>query len=128
MKVAVTLDLAFQAIKESAFEFCNFAAPKTSHMDVVSLRSTLVVMLLALQVHEIEFIDQAVALEEVQGPVDRYTVDLGINLARMAQNLAGIEVLLGGFDHAQNSAALPGHAHATRHQFGLQASRRFSLG
>jgi hypothetical protein len=128
VEVAIALDLPLEAVEKTAFEFRNFAAAKTGHVDVVSLGATLVVMFLALEVHEVKFIDQAVAFEETQGPIDRHTIDLGINLACVAQDLAGVEMLLGGFHYAQNSSTLPGHAHPTRHQFRLQASWRFSLG
>jgi hypothetical protein len=57
MEMAVPLDLAFQAVKQIALELGNASASKASHMDVVALRPSLVKVLLALQMHQIEFIN-----------------------------------------------------------------------
>jgi hypothetical protein len=97
-------------------------------VDVVALGAALEVMFFTMHVHEIEFIDQAMSFEQAEGAVDGDAVDVGIEAAGVAQDLAGVEVLFGGFDHAQDSAALAGHAQAARHKFGLQASRGFGLG
>ena len=127
MEAAVALDLSLKPVEEIAFEFRDLAAAQAGHMDVVTLRTALVVMLLSLHVHEIEFIDQAMSLEQSEGAIDGDAVDVGIKAAGVAQDLAGVEMLFSGFDHAENGATLVGHAQAAGHQFGLQASRGFGL-
>lgn len=62
VKLALALDLAFEPFEQIAFEFCNFAAAQARHMNVVALRSALIKVLLALHVHKIEFVNQAVSL------------------------------------------------------------------
>jgi hypothetical protein len=57
MKMAVPLDLAFQAIKQIALKLGDASAAEASHMDVVALRPPLVEVLFSLQVHQIEFIN-----------------------------------------------------------------------
>jgi hypothetical protein len=94
---------------------------------MIALGTTFIVVLLALQVHEVELVNQAVALEQIESAVDGHTIDLGIDPAGMAQDLAGVEVLLGGLHHTQDGATLARHAHSTRHQFGLQAAWGFGL-
>jgi hypothetical protein len=128
VEAAVALDLSLQSVEEITLEFRDLAAAQAGHVDVVTLRAALVKMFFSLHVHEIEFIDQAVPLEQTEGAVDGDAVDVGIEAAGVAQDLAGVEVLFGGFDHAQDGAALMRHAEAAGHQFGLQASGGFGLG
>ena len=127
VKAAIALDLALQAIKEITFKLHDFAATKAGHVNMVALRATFVEMFFSLHVHEIEFIDQAMAFEKTQGPIDGHPIDMRIEFAGASQNLTGIEMLLGGFDDTQNGEALARHAQATGHQFSLQTSGRFGL-
>src|SRR5438552_18643124 len=96
-------------------------------MDMVSLRPSFVEVFLALHVHQVQFVNQAVALEQTESAVDGDAVNAGIEAAGLAKNLSGVKVLLGCFYHGENSAPLVGHAQPARHQFRLQASRSFSL-
>jgi hypothetical protein len=121
------LNLPFEAVEKIAFEFSDLAATKAGHVDVVALRAAFVKMFLSLHVHEIEFVDQAVALQQSEGAIYGDAVDLGIELAGLAQDLAGIEMLFGGFDDAEDGATLMGHAQAARHQFSLEPSGSFGL-
>ncbi len=100
VKAAIALDLSLQAVEESAFEFGDLSASQAGHMDVVPLRSSLVKMLLTLHVHEIKLVHQAMSLEEAQRAINRYPVDVRIQFARMTENLAGIEMLFSGLNHA----------------------------
>ena len=127
MEPAVALDLSFQTFKQITLKFHDAAAAQASHVNVVALRTPLVVMLFSLHVHEIQFIYEAMSFEQTQGAVDGYAVNVRIKAARMTQDLAGIEMLFGGFDNAENGATLPRHAQAARHQFRLQSSRGFGL-
>ena len=68
-------------------------------MDVIALRTTLVKMFLALQVHQVKFVNQAVALEQAECAIDGDAVNPGIHFAGAAQDLAGVEMLLRGFHH-----------------------------
>ena len=67
-------------------------------------------MALTLHVHQIQFVDQALAFQQADSAVDRHAVHLGIDSAGLAQNLSGIQMLLCGLDDAENGAALLGHA------------------
>jgi hypothetical protein len=127
VELALALNLPFETVEQSALELGDLAAPQTCHMDVIPLWAPFVEMLLALQVHEIEFIDQAVALEQAECAIDGDAIDVGIELAGATQNLTRIEMLLRSLHNAQNGAPLMRHAQATRHEFGLQTSRSFGL-
>ena len=125
---AIALDLSLEAVEQIAFEFGDFPATETGHVDVIPLRATLIKMFFALQVHEIKFIDQALALEEVEGAVDRDAINLRIEFLGAAKNSGGVEVLLGGLDDAQDHFALAGHAKAAGHELGLETSGLLGLG
>jgi hypothetical protein len=128
VEAAIALDLSLEAVEQIAFEFGDLSATETGHVDVISLRATLIKMFFALQVHEIEFIDQPLALEEVEGAVDGDAVDLRIEFLGAAKNSGGIEVLLGGFDDTQDHFALAGHAKSAGHELGLETSGLLGLG
>ena len=87
----------FEAVEEIAFEFRDLAAAQAGHVNVVALGATLVEMLLSLHVHEVEFVDQAVALEQAEGAVDGDAINQGVEFASLAQDLAGVEVLFAQF-------------------------------
>ncbi len=78
VEAAFALDLPFEPIEEVAFELRNFSAAQAGHVDVIAMRATFVEMLLALHVHEIEFIDQSVALEQFERAIDRDPIDARI--------------------------------------------------
>ena len=69
-------------------------------MDVISLRAAFVVMFLALHMHQVQLVNQAVALEKIDGPVDRDPVDLRIDAPRFTEDLTGIKMLFRRLHHA----------------------------
>src|ERR1700682_334086 len=83
---------------------------------------------LALHMHQVEFVNQAVPFQKSKRAVDRDPVNLRVETAGTPQQLAGIEVLLGGFHHAEDGAALTRHAQSARHEFSLQTSRNLGFG
>lgn len=125
--MTIPLDLPFEPLKQVALELENLATAEAGHVDVIAMRAALIKMLLSLQVHEVEFVHEAVALEKIQSSIDGHAVNLGIKSPRFAEYLDGVEMLLGSLDHAEDSAALAGHAQAARHQYGLQAPGRLGL-
>ena len=127
MKLAVALNLPFQAVEEIAFEFRDLPAAEAGHMDVVALRTPLIKVFFPLHVHQIKFVNQTVTLEKFERAVNRDLVDARIKLSRFTQDLTGIEMLLGTLHYAQNGSTLMGHAQAARHQFSLQSSGSFGL-
>ncbi len=127
VELAIALDLSLEAVEQVAFEFHDLSAAQAGHMDMVALRTSLIIVLFALHVHEVEFVDQALPLEQFQRAINRDSIHLGIDFLGAPQNLAGIEMLLRGFDNAENRAALLRHTQASRHQFGLQTARNLGL-
>lgn len=128
MELTVALDLTFQPIEKTALKFSDFAATEAGHVNVVALRSSLIEMLLALHMHQVEFIYQPMPFKETQSSINGHAVNSGVLLAGMAQDLTCIQMLLRRLHNTQYCAPLMSHAQAARHQFCLQPSWRFSLG
>lgn len=109
MKPAIALNLTLQSIEKIAFKFGDLPATKACHVNVISLGSSLIVVLLTLQMHEIELIYKPVTLEQIERAIDRNSIDLRIQSTRLAENLAGVQMLLSGLDDTQNRTALARH-------------------
>jgi len=70
-------------------------------MQMVILCFDLVIMLLAIEVHQIEFVDHAQLLKQLDGSVNRRAIDIGITLAGLPQQARCVKMrrcLLDGFD------------------------------
>jgi hypothetical protein len=78
-------------------------------------------------VHQVKLVHHAVPFQQIEGAIHGAAVDGGIQALRLAQDLAGVQVLLRRLDHAQDGAPLFGHADAAGGKFGLQAAGNFSL-
>ena len=99
MKVTITLNLALQAVKQIALKFGDFAATQARHMYVIALRPSLVEVLLALHVHQVQLIYQPVTFKEIQCSVNGHAVNSRVPLAGMAKNLTRVQMLLRCFHH-----------------------------
>lgn len=119
MEAAFALDLSLETVEEIALKLRNLATAEAGHVNVVTLRTALVEVLLPLHMHQIELIDKAMSFQEAQRAIDGYPVNLRIHFPSFAKYLAGIEVLLRGLDHAKNGPALMSHPQATRHELRL---------
>jgi hypothetical protein len=84
-------------------------------------------MSLAVNVHEIEFVNQPMPLQQPQRPVHSAAIHAGIQLLRLAQKLGCVQVFGRSLHHAKNRAALLGHAYSALGEVGLQSPRDFGL-
>jgi hypothetical protein len=127
VKAAITLDLAFETVEKVTLKLHDLAAAQARHVNMIALRTPLVKMLLTLHVHQIKFVDQPVALQEVERAVNRHAVNSGIQSLGMAEDLRRIEVLLRRFDDAEDSATLVRQANSAGGENGLQSSWGFGF-
>jgi hypothetical protein len=72
-------------------------------------------MLFAVEVHQIELIDQSMPFQQGERPIDGHTINVGSDFAGTPENLRRIQVLLRSLYNAQDGAALAGHAQPARH-------------
>jgi hypothetical protein len=73
VKAAISFQLVFQCLESLADKLSDLPAPETCHVDMIAAQLALVEMAFAVQMHEVEFIDQT---------------------------LSGIQMFVGGLDHA----------------------------
>ena len=57
MKAAIPFQLLLQRFERLAHEFRDFSATQTGHVNVIAAQFPLVIVALALQMHQVEFVD-----------------------------------------------------------------------
>jgi hypothetical protein len=77
--------------------------------------------------HQVEFVNQTLPLEQPQGSINRAPIHAGVQLLGLAQKLGCIQVFAGSFHHTQNGTPLLSHADSTLGEMGLQSARYFGL-
>src|SRR5690348_12941217 len=76
------------------------------------------------KMEQVEFVDQALMLEQVERAVDSDARDLRIDFPRARQDFPGVEMPRGGVHHLQDDAALAREADALPRELALQIARR----
>ena len=94
MHAEVARDLFLELFVETGLKLADLAAAQTRDMDVVARAVALVVVAVAAQVPKVEFIDEALLLEQVDGAINGYEVHVRIDFARTFEDLVHVEVLL----------------------------------
>jgi len=84
-----------------------------------------VVVTIAAEMEEIEFVDQALALEKIDGAVNGDKVNGGIDFLGAFKDLIDVEVLFGVVHDAENDAALAGEPDSLFAQSFLEMARGF---
>ncbi len=72
---AVAGDLGFELLVEFAFEFADLATADAGYVNVVAWAVALVEMAVAAEVQEIELVNEAMTLQEIQRAIDGYARD-----------------------------------------------------
>src|SRR5712675_2019068 len=80
-------------------------------------------MLIAAQMEQIQFVDQAVAFEQIDGAVDGDAMNARVEFLGAIEDSAGVEMALGVVHDFQEDFALPGQSDATLGQRFLQTAR-----
>ena len=91
-------------------------------MDVVAGTVAFVEVLVAAEVQEVELVDEAVALEQIEGAVDGDAMHAGIDFLGAFEDGAGVEVALGVVHDLEEDSSLAGEADAALFESGLQAA------
>jgi len=103
-------------------EFANFSAFQSGYVDVIAGTVTFVEMLVPAEVQEIEFVDEAVALEQVESAINRDTMYAGIDFLGAFEDGAGVEVAFGVVHYFEQNFSLARQAYAALFQGGLKAA------
>jgi len=91
-------------------------------MDVIAGSVAFVVVLVAVNVEQVELVDQAVFFEHVERAVDGDLVDARVDLLGAIEQRAGVEVALGLVHHLNQDAALAREANSPLGERGTQAA------
>src|SRR5277367_5401686 len=70
LKTAIALQLALQRFESFADKFRDFPASQTCHVNMVTPQFALVEVTFAVEVHQVELVDQPLSLEQIESPVD----------------------------------------------------------
>src|SRR6201995_2191520 len=100
-------------------KFNHLSTAQAGHVQMVASGTALIEMALPLDMHQVQLVNQTLPFQQSQCAIHGDPVNFGINLARLAQDLAGIEMLFCSLHNAEDGAALAGEANAALHELGL---------
>jgi hypothetical protein len=111
LKSEMGFDLFSKALQRFSEELFYLATAETDHVRVLSLAACLIIVLLTGLVHQIEFIDEAAFLEQLERSIDGDAIELRILFLRQLEETLGIQMLPGFVDQVEEDFALPGEPH-----------------
>ena len=88
----VRFHLPAHLLQRLAEKFLDFAAAQADDVRVLLLQASLVVMLVALEVHQIELVHQAAFFEQLQRAIDRDAIELGVFFLGQLIQALGVQV------------------------------------
>jgi RNA polymerase sigma-70 factor, ECF subfamily len=106
-------DFLADALQRIAKVFLHLAAAQANDMSVLALHAGFVIVLVAVFVEKIEFVDKTRFLEHLERAVNSYAVQLRICLPSPQIEGFGIQVLPALVNEIEQNLALPGEADAT---------------
>ena len=83
-------------------------------MNVIARAVALVEMAIAAQMQQIELVNQAVALEQINRAVNGDARDIGIDLLGAIQDFTRVQMAAGSFHHLHENSPLPRQSNAAR--------------
>ena len=91
-------------------------------MDVVPRAVAFVEVLVAAKVQEIELVDKAIALEQVESAINGDTMNAWIDFLRAFEDGAGVEVAFSVIHYFEQNFSLAREPHAALFKCGLEAA------
>jgi hypothetical protein len=110
-------DFRFQTFKQWTSEFLDPSAFETRQMHVIHIGLCFIEMFFAVQVHQIEFINQPHLLEKINRSVHGCPIDLPVTLLRQRQQRCGVQMAICFLNGFQQYPSLAGDPDATQRQF-----------
>ena len=116
-------DLFLELLVEAGFKFADFATAEAGDMDMVARAVGFVVVAVAAEMEEVELVNEALALEEINGAIDGDEMDFGVDLLGALEDLVHVEMLFGIVHNLEDDAALAGKPDAAFAENDLEAAR-----
>jgi hypothetical protein len=111
--VAVAGDLVFELFIETRLKLADFATTQTGNVNVVAWAVSFVVVAVAAKMKKVKFINEALALEKIDGAVNGDQVDFGIYFLGALEDLVDIEMLFGRVHYLEDDTTLARDANAS---------------
>ena len=119
LKTEVRFDLTAQTLQGLAEELFHFAATEADHVRVFLLAPRLIIVLLSRLMHQIQFVDQAAFLQQLECAVDRDAIQLRVFLFSQLVKPLGVQMLPCLVDEVEQNLPL---ARQTHRVFGRRVS------
>jgi hypothetical protein len=103
---AIVGNLALQFFVEFAFKLANLSTSHTRNMDMVARAMALVEMAIAAKVKKVQFVNQALALQQVDRAIHGDASDPGVDFLGAFEYFPRVQMAAGGFHYLQQDAAL----------------------
>jgi hypothetical protein len=110
MEALLPGNFRLQPLEQRTGEFLNAATLEARQMHVVNIGLRLIEMLLAVQVHQVKFINQPHLLEKINRSVDCCPVNLPVTLSCHGQQCRSVQVTIRLLDRFDQDSSLPGNA------------------
>jgi hypothetical protein len=125
-EIAITSNLVLQLLVEMTLEFADFTTTQAGYVYVIARAVRLVIMAIAAKMKQVEFIDEAVFLQEIDGAVDGNEMHFRADFLSALEDLVHVEMLLGSVHDLKNYATLTSQPYATLAQGLLKMTGSFS--
>jgi hypothetical protein len=106
-----------QALEQRAGELLDAPTLETRQMNMIHIRLHFVEVLLTVQVHQVEFINQPKFFQKFQSPVHGRPIDLTVTFSRKRQQGSRVQVAFRFLNRFQQDLSLSGDAYAPPCQF-----------
>jgi hypothetical protein len=116
LKLVRRRDFMLQPLKRGSREFDDLPAREAGKMKMILFCPDLVIVLLAVEVHQIELVDHAQFLQQLDGPIDGRAVDFWFSLRGLLQQAFRIEMRGRLLNRLDQSAALRSEAYSSGSQ------------
>src|SRR5262249_51651741 len=114
LKAVFRRDLLLQLLKRGAGVFNDCSASEARKMKVSTDRLCFKIVLLALQVHKIELVNQPELFEELKSAIHRGSVNIGISLTGPLEQRGSVQMDVGFLQTGDHGASLGGKPHTLR--------------
>jgi protocatechuate 3,4-dioxygenase beta subunit len=108
----VSLNLLLQLAERVSEELLNLAAAQADHMRMLLLHACLVVMLIALHVHQVELVHHAALLQHLERSVHSHPIELRIALFRHDVQPLSVQMFAGFVNQIEQDLPLAGQPDA----------------
>ena len=128
LKPEMRLDLLPHFLQQIAEELFDFAAAQANHVGMFLFQPSLVVVLVAVMMHQVQLVHQAARLQQLQRPVNGDAIQFRIFFTREREQAFGIQMLAGLIDQIQQDLPLAREAYALLFQRIFDAGNRHEGG